>query len=141
MNQHVSLTFSLKYLVNFAKSSSLSDDVQLMMSNDVPLLVSMTYVLFIDLSLTLNRTPRCPINSDPTTFATTSHPKSETTSRIISPYLRCFFFSLHTYVVSSHICPKSHISARRRTLSSPAAYISYQRHLPRTLRLYDCLTL
>lgn len=40
MNQHVSLTFSLKYLVNFAKSSSLSDDVQLMMSNDVPLLVS-----------------------------------------------------------------------------------------------------
>lgn len=40
MNQHVTLTFSLKYLVNFAKSSSLSDDVQLMMSNDVPLLVS-----------------------------------------------------------------------------------------------------
>ena len=42
MNQHVSLTFSLKYLVNFAKSSSLSNDVQLMMSNDVPLLVSNT---------------------------------------------------------------------------------------------------
>jgi proliferating cell nuclear antigen len=40
MNQHVTLTFSLKYLVNFAKSSSLSEDVQLMMSNDVPLLVS-----------------------------------------------------------------------------------------------------
>ncbi|EGN97665.1 hypothetical protein SERLA73DRAFT_184462 [Serpula lacrymans var. lacrymans S7.3] len=40
MNQHVTLTFSLKYLVNFSKSSSLSDTVQLMMSNDVPLLVS-----------------------------------------------------------------------------------------------------
>ncbi|TDL30091.1 proliferating cell nuclear antigen [Rickenella mellea] len=40
MNQHVTLTFSLKYLVNFAKSQSLSDTVQLMMSNDVPLLVS-----------------------------------------------------------------------------------------------------
>ncbi|KZT30027.1 proliferating cell nuclear antigen [Neolentinus lepideus HHB14362 ss-1] len=40
MNQHVTLTFSLKYLVNFSKSSSLADKVQLMMSNDVPLLVS-----------------------------------------------------------------------------------------------------
>ncbi|CCM05240.1 uncharacterized protein FIBRA_07450 [Fibroporia radiculosa] len=40
MNQHVNLTFSLKYLVNFAKSSSLSNRVQLMMSNDVPLLVN-----------------------------------------------------------------------------------------------------
>ncbi|KAH9927895.1 proliferating cell nuclear antigen [Amylocystis lapponica] len=40
MNQHVTLTFSLKYLVNFAKSSSLSKSVKLMMSNDVPLLVS-----------------------------------------------------------------------------------------------------
>jgi len=40
MNSHVSLTFSLKYLVNFSKSASLSSKVQLMMSNDVPLLVS-----------------------------------------------------------------------------------------------------
>lgn len=39
MNQAVTLTFSLKYLVNFSKSSSLSKKVQLMMSNDVPLLV------------------------------------------------------------------------------------------------------
>lgn len=44
MNQHVQLTFSLKYLVNFAKSQSLSDTVQLMMSNDVPLLVSTSLV-------------------------------------------------------------------------------------------------
>ncbi|KIO05578.1 hypothetical protein M404DRAFT_140461 [Pisolithus tinctorius Marx 270] len=40
MNQHVALTFSLKYLVNFSKSSALSDTVQVMMSNEVPLLVS-----------------------------------------------------------------------------------------------------
>jgi len=43
MNQHVSLTFSLKYLVNFSKSASLSQKVQLMMSNDVPLLVSYNF--------------------------------------------------------------------------------------------------
>ena len=47
MSQHVALTFSLKYLVNFAKSSSLSDTVQLMMSNDVPLLVCSHLVIHI----------------------------------------------------------------------------------------------
>ncbi|KAL5519687.1 hypothetical protein ACEPAG_1347 [Sanghuangporus baumii] len=40
MSQHVSLTFSLKYLVTFSKSSALSGTVQLFMSNDVPLLVA-----------------------------------------------------------------------------------------------------
>ncbi|KAI0030867.1 proliferating cell nuclear antigen, N-terminal domain-containing protein [Vararia minispora EC-137] len=40
MTAHVALTFSLKYLVNFSKSTSLSDTVQLMLRNDVPLLVS-----------------------------------------------------------------------------------------------------
>ena len=39
LTAHVALTFSLKYLVNFSKSASLSDTVQLMMRNDVPLLV------------------------------------------------------------------------------------------------------
>ncbi len=39
MTQHVNLTFSLKYLVQFSKSASLSDTVQLMLKNDVPLLV------------------------------------------------------------------------------------------------------
>jgi len=39
LNQHVSLTFSLKYLVNFAKSASLAPRVSLSMSGDVPLLV------------------------------------------------------------------------------------------------------
>lgn len=47
MNQHVSLTFSLKYLVNFSKSATLSPKVQLMMSNDVPLLVSLLFLLKI----------------------------------------------------------------------------------------------
>ncbi|KAJ3760315.1 proliferating cell nuclear antigen, N-terminal domain-containing protein [Lentinula raphanica] len=40
MNSHVSLTFSLKYLVNFSKSSNLVKRVELYMSHDVPLLVS-----------------------------------------------------------------------------------------------------
>ena len=40
MSQHVSLTFSLKYLVNFSKSGALCHRVSLSMSNDVPLLVS-----------------------------------------------------------------------------------------------------
>ena len=44
MNQHVALTFSLKYLVNFSKSASLTQKVELRMSNDVPLLVSLPYV-------------------------------------------------------------------------------------------------
>jgi len=39
MNQHVSVTFSLKYLVNFAKSASLCKNVLLKMSNEVPLMV------------------------------------------------------------------------------------------------------
>ncbi|KAJ6543971.1 proliferating cell nuclear antigen, N-terminal domain-containing protein [Mycena capillaripes] len=39
MNSHVSLTFSLKYLVNFSKSTSLTSTVELRMSNEVPLLV------------------------------------------------------------------------------------------------------
>lgn len=43
LNSHVSLTFSLKYLVNFAKSSNLCGKVQLMMSSDVPLLVSFDF--------------------------------------------------------------------------------------------------
>lgn len=40
VSQAVSLNFSIKYLNNFAKSTPLSSDVMLQMSNDVPLLVS-----------------------------------------------------------------------------------------------------
>lgn len=51
MNQHVSLTFSLKYLGNFSKSASLSSKVRLMMSNEVPLLVSNLPLFFLCQSL------------------------------------------------------------------------------------------
>jgi proliferating cell nuclear antigen len=44
LNQAVNLTFSLKYLVNFSKSASLSNTVQLCLSNDVPLLVSLSLI-------------------------------------------------------------------------------------------------
>lgn len=40
VSQAVSLNFSIKYLNNFAKSTPLSNEVILQMSNDVPLLVS-----------------------------------------------------------------------------------------------------
>jgi proliferating cell nuclear antigen len=39
LTEPVSLTFSLKYLVNFCKASGLSDKVKLCLSNEVPLLV------------------------------------------------------------------------------------------------------
>ncbi|KIM33003.1 hypothetical protein M408DRAFT_190504 [Serendipita vermifera MAFF 305830] len=43
MSQQVSLTFSLKYLQNFAKSSTLCNRVALSMSNEVPLLVAYNF--------------------------------------------------------------------------------------------------
>lgn len=43
LQQHVSLTFSLKYLLNFAKSAPLAEMVTLNMSNEVPLLVSFEF--------------------------------------------------------------------------------------------------
>jgi proliferating cell nuclear antigen len=39
LTEPVSLTFSLKYLVNFCKASGLSTQVKLCLSNEVPLLV------------------------------------------------------------------------------------------------------
>jgi proliferating cell nuclear antigen len=39
LNQNVCLTFSAKYLSNFTKATSLSSDVVLSMSNEVPLMV------------------------------------------------------------------------------------------------------
>jgi hypothetical protein len=74
MNQHVSLTFSLKYLVNFSKSSALSNTVQLMMSNDVPLLVRL--VLDVGQSfLTNGAVVRYLTSSDKARSSTTSHQK------------------------------------------------------------------
>lgn len=39
LTEPVALTFSLKYLVNFCKAAGLSDQVQIKLSNEVPLLV------------------------------------------------------------------------------------------------------
>ena len=39
LSEPVSLTFSLKYLVNFCKAAGLSKSVKLCLSNEVPLLV------------------------------------------------------------------------------------------------------
>lgn len=39
LSEPVSLTFSLKYLVNFCKASALSSQVKICLSNEVPLLV------------------------------------------------------------------------------------------------------
>jgi len=43
LQQAVSLTFSLKYLQNFAKSAPLASHVVLNMSNEVPLLVAFEF--------------------------------------------------------------------------------------------------
>ncbi|NXD32692.1 PCNA protein, partial [Spelaeornis formosus] len=43
LEKQVSLTFSLKYLSNFAKSAPLATEVSLNMSNDVPLLVQFDF--------------------------------------------------------------------------------------------------
>lgn len=49
VTQAVSLNFSIKYLNNFAKSTPLSSQVMLQMSNDVPLLVRNLSVLSFEL--------------------------------------------------------------------------------------------
>lgn len=43
LEKQVTLTFSLKYLSNFAKSAPLAREVSLHMSNDVPLLVQFDF--------------------------------------------------------------------------------------------------
>ncbi len=42
MTEPVSLSFSLKYLVNFCKAAVLSSQVKICLSNEVPLLVEYT---------------------------------------------------------------------------------------------------
>jgi hypothetical protein len=81
MNQHVNLTFSLKYLVNFAKSAALSDTVQLMMSNDVPLLVR---VLFRAILAVVHLGVRCPTVSARATLTSTSRQRSARTDCHVS---------------------------------------------------------
>ena len=93
LNQHVNLTFSLKYLVNFSKSASLSNVVQLMMSNDVPLLVSYASTPLMDLSN--NFFCRFPTTLDLDTYITTLHQKSVTTKRFAS------LFPIHRAMISN----------------------------------------
>ena len=51
MNQHVTLTLSHKDFVEFAKNSAPSDVMQLMMSNDVPLLVGLDQLAVVEIVL------------------------------------------------------------------------------------------
>jgi proliferating cell nuclear antigen len=45
LSEPVSLTFSLKYLVNFCKAAGLSERVKICLSNEVPLLVEYNQLL------------------------------------------------------------------------------------------------
>ncbi len=83
MNQAVTLTFSLKYLVNFSKSSSLSKKVQLMMSNDVPLLVSVSYPASHRDCAEEGWIERYRMVSTRATSGTTLHPKLAMTRRVL----------------------------------------------------------
>ena len=87
MNQHVSLTFSLKYLVNFSKSASLAVRVQLMMSNDVPLLVMHRPVDRCVYSYEIHY--RFPMILTRVLFVTILHPKSVMTDVLPSAVLCC----------------------------------------------------
>ena len=89
LNQVVNLTFSLKYLVNFARSAALSNVVQLMMSNDVPLLVSSHCFALARLDLRI--ASRSHTSLARATFATTSRPRSATTRNLL---------------VMIYVCPK-----------------------------------
>ncbi|ELU41246.1 proliferating cell nuclear antigen [Rhizoctonia solani AG-1 IA] len=81
LGQSVNLTFSLKYLVNFSKSTSLANTVTLKMSNEVPLLVRRSENCF---SCVLIRSGnRFTISSTRAISSITLHPKLETTPKAI----------------------------------------------------------
>ncbi|KAK4217656.1 proliferating cell nuclear antigen [Rhypophila decipiens] len=61
LNEPVSLTFSLKYLVNFCKAASLSDRVKVCLSNEVPLLVQ--YDMLTGSHLQFYLAPKVPVFS------------------------------------------------------------------------------
>ena len=105
MNQAVTLTFSLKYLVNFSKSSSLSKKVQLMMSNDVPLLVRLIlrFLYYWDVHGADTRVVafcRCRTHSTRASSGTTSHPKSATTSRRLITFGRARYRALFVNAIA-----------------------------------------
>lgn len=91
LSQGVNLTFSLKYLVNFAKSTALSNYVTLKMSNEVPLLVGVsTYKRLSPIDLSCNRSTT---SSDRVTSSTTLRLKSETSKRFLVFHV-CFLLEL-----------------------------------------------
>ena len=127
MNQHVTLTFSLKYLVNFAKSSTLSNDVQLMMSNDVPLLVSslfLTYMSFVPTDALLHR---YRINSAKGSSGTTLRPKSVTNEGLLHLRLSSCVLGSHSTSSCQYLYHQSRIvrlGIHKNELSSLARSLS-----------------
>lgn len=94
MNSHVSLTFSLKYLVNFSKSSNLVKRVELYMSNDVPLLVSARIPLIHESDIHF----RFRMTSDKATLGITLRPRSEMIERriILSVNKTCYYCVIYS---------------------------------------------
>jgi proliferating cell nuclear antigen len=97
LNQSVNLTFSLKYLVNFSKSTALANTVTLRMSNEVPLLVCYFGSYF---SYILTR--HCDrFNTSLTRVISniTWHPKSGTSNGgPVSPFLPVYSSTLFTFL-------------------------------------------
>jgi proliferating cell nuclear antigen len=79
LSQSVNLTFSLKYLVNFSKSTSLSNHVTLKMSNEVPLLVRRPHSVLSSQS-NLCFCDRCIISLSKAISSIIWHLKSETSN-------------------------------------------------------------
>ena len=142
MNQHVSLTFSLKYLVNFSKSASLAVRVQLMMSNDVPLLVMHRPVDRCVYSYEIHY--RFPMILTRVLFVTILHPKSVMTDVLPSAVLCCLsaccsFFAQSTCHHLSQDC-----LFRRIPLQSflfPSLWELVNAHLQRSVSLFLSLGL
>lgn len=63
LQQSVTSTFSLKYLLNFTKSAPLSSRVSLQLSDEIPMLVSDISPLVLPSSLRLSRLIRSPLSA------------------------------------------------------------------------------
>jgi proliferating cell nuclear antigen len=81
LTEPVSLTFSLKYLVNFCKAQPLSDRVKICLSNEVPLLVEYLVTGTSYLRFYLAPKVRRYISPPQCCFILTEHPRSETRSK------------------------------------------------------------
>ena len=99
LSEPVSLTFSLKYLVNFCKASGLSDNVKLSLSSEVPLLVE--YSLSSNSYLRFYLAPKVSFLGHSNTSTLTDSGRSATRSK--------------KYVVMSHVFLRFVWDYRRRT--------------------------